>query len=86
MKKFAAITVIGLALGFSNSAFAVNFVDLHSESRSSQAVSTEVRGGEVETSPSSFYLNPVKQGGGRRHTAKVADNDEPTLFVFGVGL
>lgn len=86
MKKLVAITALGIALGFSNSSFAVNFVDVDTKSPSSQEVTTEITGGEVETNSMSFYLSPVKKGTGREQTAKAADNDEPTLLVFGVSL
>lgn len=82
MKKLAAITVLGLALGFSSSSFAVNIV----AAPDTREVATEITGGKIETSPMSFYFEPVQKGTGRRQTAKAADYDEPTLFVFGVRL
>ena len=82
MKKLAAITVLGLALGFSNSSFAVNFV----ATPETQETGTEITGGKIGTSPMSFYVDPVQKGSGRRQTAKAADNEELTLFVFGVRL
>ncbi len=86
MKKLVAITALGLAFGLSNSSFASDYMSIYTNSPASQDTTTEITGGEVETSPMSFYLSPVKKGTGRDQTAKAADNDEPTLLVFGVSL
>ncbi len=86
MKKLVAITALGLALGFSNSSFASDYMGIYLSSPTAQDITTEISGGEVETNPMSFYLSPVKKGTGRDQTAKAADNDEPTLLVFGVSL
>ena len=86
MKKLIVSTVLGLAIGLSNSSFAVNIVDTEQRTKESQELSTEISGGKVETSPMSFYFDPVKTRTGRSHTAKAAQIEEPTLLVFGVSL
>lgn len=85
MKKLVAIATLGLALGFSSSSFASDYMSIYTNSPTAQEITTDITGGEVETNPMSFYLSPVKKGTGREQTAK-ADNDEPTLLVFGVSL
>ena len=49
-------------------------------------VKGETKGGEVETSPMSFYLSPVKVhvNSNSLRTAEDTESDENTILVFGV--
>jgi hypothetical protein len=47
-------------------------------------VKSETKGGEVETSPMSFYLSPVKVHDDETLTKVEGTDDETTLLVFGV--
>jgi hypothetical protein len=84
MKKLAAITALGLVLGFSNSSFASECMGLYTSSPSLQEATSEVRGGVVETSPMSFYLNPVSPETDSDIRTEAGDNDENALLVFGI--
>jgi hypothetical protein len=85
MKKLVAVTALGLSLGFSNLIFASDYMDLYTNSRSETEVKNEAIGGEVETSPMSFYLGDHKVHVIETlRTAKEAGSDENTLLVFGV--
>jgi hypothetical protein len=84
MKKLIAVTVLGLSLGFSALSFASDYMDLYTNGPAVYEVKSETKGGEVETSPMSFYLNPVKTQGSEILTTVGETNDENTLLVFGV--
>jgi len=85
MKKLIVVTVLGLSLGFSVLSFASDYMDLYTNGPAVREVKNETKGGEVETSPMSFYLSPVKAhvNNATLRTA-VEKNDENTLLVFGV--
>ena len=85
MNKLIAIAALGLSLGFSAPAFASEHMDLYINGPAVTEVRSEERGGEVETSPMSFYLRPVKErSAGTLRTAGESEDEENTLFVFGV--
>jgi hypothetical protein len=86
MKKLIAITVLGLSLGFSALSFASDYMDLYTNGPAVHEVKSETKGGEVETSPMSFYLNPVKAhiNNDTLRTAEETESDKNTLMVFGV--
>jgi len=86
MKKLIAITVLGLSLDFSALSFASDYMDLYINGPSTHQVRGETKGGEVETSPMSFYLRPVKAhiNDDTLRTAEETKSDENTLLVFGV--
>lgn len=85
MKKLVAITVVGLSLGFSALTFASEHMDLYTNGPGATEVKSEARGGEVETSPMSFYLSPHNVGSiDTLKTAGESEDDENTLYVFGV--
>ncbi|MEQ9617778.1 MAG: hypothetical protein RIG61_01220 [Deltaproteobacteria bacterium] len=86
MKKLVAITALGLSLGFSSLSFPANHMDLYTNASSISEVKSGTKGGEIETSPMSFYLSPVKAHTrvGTLETAEETENEESTLFVFGV--
>ena len=85
MKKLIVVTVVGLTLGFSALSFASDYMDLYTNGPAVNEVTSETKGGEVETSPMSFYLSPVKAHI-NNDTLRTAEekNDENTLLVFGV--
>ena len=56
MKKLIVVTVLGLSLGFSALSFASDYMDLYTSGPAKHEVKSGVKGGEVETSPMSFYL------------------------------
>jgi hypothetical protein len=86
MRKLIAITVLGLSLGFSALSFASDYMDLYTNRPAVHEVKSETKGGEVETSPMSFYLSPVKAhiNNDTLRTAEETESDENTLLVFGV--
>jgi hypothetical protein len=86
MKKLIAVTVLGLSLGFSALSFASDYMDLYTSGPATHEVKSGVKGGEVETSPMSFYLSPVKAhvNNDTLRTAGETNSDENTLLVFGV--
>lgn len=88
MKKLVVIAALGLSLGFSSLSFAADHMDLYAKNPSINAVKSAAKGGEIETSPMSFYLSPVKAYTyiSTLRTAEETENDENTLFVFGVGI
>ena len=85
MKKLIAVTAIGLSLGFSALTFASDHMDLYVNGPSVKEASGSAKGGEVETSPMSFYLGDhnVRNIEALR-TAEEGAGDENTLTVFGV--
>jgi hypothetical protein len=86
VKKLVAITVLGLSLGFSALSFASDYMDLYTNGPAVHEVKSEAKGGEVETSPMSFYFSPVKAriNNDTLRTAEETESDENTLMVFGV--
>ena len=86
MKKLIAVTILGLSLGFSALSFASDYMDLYTNGPAVNEVKSETKGGEVETSPMSFYLSPVKVhvNNNSLRTAEDTESDENTLIVFGV--
>ncbi len=59
-------------------------MDLYTSGPAVNEVKCETKGGEVETSPMSFYLSPVKGHDDETLTKVEGTNDETTLLVFGV--
>jgi hypothetical protein len=84
MKKLIAITVFGLSLGFSAVSFASDYMDLYTHGPAIHEVKGETKGGEIETSPMSFYLSPVKTHDNEALTTVEETSDENSLLVFGV--
>ena len=84
MKKLIAVTLFGLALGFSAVSSASDYMDLYTIGPAKHEVSGEAKGGVVETSPMSFYLSPVKVHDSGTLTTVEETGDENTLLVFGV--
>ena len=84
MKKLIAVTVLGLSLGFSALSYASDYMDLYTSGPAVNEVKCETKGGEVETSPMSFYLSPVKTHDNETLTTVEETSDENTLLVFGV--
>jgi hypothetical protein len=83
MKKLAAITVLGLVIGFSSSSFAADHMSLYTQGSTGQEVTSELHGGEIETSPMSFYVNPVINETDSDLITE-AHNDDNVLLVFGI--
>jgi len=84
MKKLIAVTVFGLALGFSGLSFASDYMDLYTSGPVKIEAKGETKGGEIETSPMSFYLSPIKVHDNGTLTTVEETGDENTLLVFGV--
>ncbi|MEW6143757.1 MAG: hypothetical protein AB1598_01950 [Thermodesulfobacteriota bacterium] len=84
MKKLIAVTVLGLSLGFSALSSASDYMELYTSGPEVSEAKGETKGGEVETSPMSFYLNPVKGHDDDTLTKVEETGDENTLLVFGV--
>ena len=84
MKKLIAVTVFGLALGFSAVSSASEYMDLYTNGPAMNEVKGDTKGGEIETSPMSFYLSPVKVQKSETLTTVEETGDENTLLVFGV--
>jgi hypothetical protein len=84
MKKLIAVTVLGLSLGFSTLSSALDYMDLYTSGPAVNEVKGETKGGEIETSPMSFYLSPVKGHDDETLTTVEETGDENTLLVFGV--
>lgn len=85
MRNLFSITTLVLSLGLSVITFAQDYMDLYSNGPSGNEVQKEIRGGEVESSPMSFYLNPFKGNyEGALRTVEESESDENTLLVFGV--
>ena len=83
MKKLAAITALGLVIGFSSSSFAADHMSLYTQGSSGQEVTSELHGGEIETSPMSFYIDPVINETDSDLITE-AHNDDNGLLVFGI--
>ncbi len=83
MKKLAAITVLGLGIGFSSSSFAADHMSLYTQCSTGQEVTSELHGGEIETSPMSFYIDPVINDTDSDLITE-AHNDDNGLLVFGI--
>jgi len=83
MKKLAAITVLGLVLGFSSSSFAADHMSLYTQDSTGQEVTSELNGGDIETNPMSLYVNPVINETDSDLITE-AHNDENGLLVFGI--
>lgn len=84
MKKLIAVTALGLSLGFSALSSASDYMELYTSGPAVSEAKSGTKGGEVETSPMSFYLSPVKGHDDETLTKVVETGDENTLLVFGV--
>ena len=84
MKKLIAVTALGLSLGFSALSYASDYMDLYTGGPVVNEVKNGTKGGEVETSPMSFYLSPVNVHADETLTKVEGTSDENTLLVFGV--
>ena len=84
MKKLITVMVFGLSLGFSGISFASDYMDLYTHGPAVHEVKSEAKGGEIETSPMSFYLSPIKVHDNGTLTTAEETGDENTLLVFGV--
>lgn len=85
MKKLIAVTAIGFTLGFSSLTFASDHMDFYVNSPTVKGVNSQAKGGEVETSPMSFYLGDHNvRNTETLRTAEEGAGDENTLTVFGV--
>ena len=84
MKKLIAVTVFGLSLGFSAVSFASDYMDLYTNGPAVNEEKSETKGGDIETSPMSFYLSPIKVHNSGTLTTVEETRDEKTLLVFGV--
>lgn len=85
MKKLITVTALGLTLGVSSLALASDHMELYVNGSTVKEVNGTAKGGEVETSPMSFYLGDhnVRNTETLRTAAEV-ESDENTLTVFGV--
>ena len=83
MKKLAAITILGLVLGLSSSSFAADHMSLYTQDSTGQEVKSELNGGDIETNPMSFYVNPAIHETDSDLITE-AHNDENGLLVFGI--
>ena len=83
MKKLAAITILGLVLGLSSSSFAADHMSLYTQDSTGQEVKSELNGGDLETNPLSFYVNPAINETDSDLITE-AHNDENGLLVFGI--
>ena len=85
MKKLIAVTALGFTIGFSSLTFASDHMDLYVNGPTVKEVNGQAKGGEVETSPMSFYLGDHNvQNTETLRTAEGGTTDEKTLTVFGV--
>lgn len=84
MTKLAIITMLGIGLGFSNASFATDYMDLYTNDPTVVEGTTDVEGGEIETSPMSFYLNPVRNETDSDIRTDATQDDENTISVFGI--
>jgi hypothetical protein len=85
MKKLIAVTVVGFTLGFSSLSFASDHMDLYVKGPTVKEAGSQAKGGEVETSPMSFYLGGHNvQNTETLRTAAEVESNENTLLVFGV--
>ncbi len=86
MKKLITVTTLGLTLGFASLSSAADYMGLYTDTPAAIEVKSETRGGEVESSPMSFYLAPAKTRirNDSPKTAARTESDENTLLVFSV--
>ncbi|MFI5323237.1 MAG: hypothetical protein ACHQ6U_06845 [Thermodesulfobacteriota bacterium] len=86
MKKLIADMAIGFTLGFSALSSASDYMDLYTNGPAVNEVKSETNGEEVETSPMSFYLSPVKVhvNNDTLRTSEETESDDNTLLVVGV--
>jgi hypothetical protein len=87
MKKLIAIMVLGLSLGFSALSFASDYTDLYTNGPAVHELESETQGGEVETSPMSFYFSPVKAhiNNDTLRTAEETESDKCALMYSASG-
>ncbi len=86
VKTLIAVTALGLTLGFASLSSATDYMGLYTGAPAANEVKTETRGGEVESSPMSFYLAPAKTHiqHDSSKTAVRTKSDENTILVFSV--
>ena len=84
MKRFAAVTTIGLALGFSSLSYASDFMRLYTRPVSNNEVKTEIKAGSVEKDAMSFYTSPKKVVSTTSSQATGRQAEEERFSVFGV--
>ncbi|MCC6711848.1 MAG: hypothetical protein IT344_00660 [Candidatus Dadabacteria bacterium] len=86
MKTLIAVMTLGFTLGFASLSSATDYMGLYTGAPAVKDVKTETRGGEVESTPMSFYLAPAKAHirNDSSKTAVRTESDENTLLVFSV--
>lgn len=86
MKTLIAVTALGLTLGFASLSSATDYMGLYTDTPAAEEIKTETRGGEVESTPMSFYLAPAKTHiqNDSSTTAVRTESDENTILVFSV--
>ena len=85
MKKLIAVTALGLTLGLSTFSNASERMDLYTNGQSVNKVKGDTKGGEIETSPMSFYLgNHNGRISETLRTVEAGEDEENTLLVLGV--
>ena len=84
MKKLVAIATVGLALGFSYTSFATDFMSTYTKPVSNNEVKTEIKAGSVEKDAMSFYTSPKKVVSTTSSQATGRQAEEERFSVFGV--
>jgi len=86
VKTLLTVMTLGLTLGLASLSSAADYMALYTGAPATEEVKTETRGGEVESSPMSFYLAPAKANiqNDSSKTAVRTESDENTLLVFSV--
>jgi hypothetical protein len=83
MKRLIATTTLGLILGFSSISFAIDYMNLYTKPTAKSEVKNEVKGGDVETDFTSFYISP--HPGNKTNSLTISQRpDDQSLYVFGV--
>jgi hypothetical protein len=84
MKKLVAIATVGLALGFSYTSFATDFMSTYTKPATKNEVRNNIKGGNTERTLMSFYTSPKEANTTTPRISTVQKTDDQYISVFGV--
>lgn len=83
MKKLVITSALILSASFSSMVSATNYMDLYTVHNPGN-VAEKIKGGEIETDFTGFYIKPRKAVNGTDISVEQKKTDKNTLSVFGV--
>ena len=84
MKRLIAIATVGLALGFSYTSFATDFMSTYTKPATKSEVRNNIKGGNTERNFMSFYTSPKEANTTTPRISAGEKTDDQYISVFGV--